>query len=74
MWVGIYFTDDTLFVDKLVGGIAVDTHVAFDGALLVFGQIVMDAVRSRQVILRNDAFPCLVAAVVGEEKIDDVVL
>ena len=66
--------DDALLVDELVGRIAVDTDITFDGALLVFGQVVVDAVRSRQVVLANDALPRLVAAVVGQEEIDDVVV
>ena len=43
--------DDTLLVDELVGGIAVDTDIVLDGALLVCGQVVVNTVRSRQVIL-----------------------
>ena len=57
-----------------VGGEALNAEVFLDGLLLVLGQVVVDHVLARHLILLDDVLPALVAAAVGKIEIDDVVV
>ena len=62
----VQVVDIALLVDELVGGVAVDADVVLDGGLLVFRQVVVHAVGTRQVVLLDDISPRLVAAAVSQ--------
>ena len=66
--------DVALLVYDFIGGETVDVQVALDSTLLLFGQIVVNAVGTSKVILLNDILPRFVATAVTEIEVDDVVI
>ena len=68
------FVQLAVAVEDDVGGESLNAKVFFDGFLLVFGQVVVNHVLARHLILLDDVLPTLVATAVGEIEIDDVVV
>ena len=63
--VGIYIKYLSVAVDEFVGGPAVDLQEMLYGTLLVGGQVVVDDVLARDVVLLDDILPRFVAAAIG---------
>ncbi len=63
--VGIYVEHLSVAVDETIVGPCVDVKVVLYGTLLVNGQVVVDDVLAREVILLDDVLPRLVTAAVG---------
>ena len=63
-----------LGVNEFVGGEGVDLQITLYGCLLLFGQIEVGDIRSRDVILLDDILPRILRTAVGEINILDVIL
>ena len=62
MRIGVYVEHLSVAVDELVGRPAMDLQKMLYGTLLVGGQVVVDDVLARDVVLLDDVLPRLVAA------------
>ena len=70
----VEIVDVSLPVNQFVSWVSIDIEIMFNCFLLAFGQIVVNAVLTSQIVLLDCVLPRFLRTVVGQVEINDVVV